>query len=140
MTYINIMTDDAKIPIIKKTVKTVKPKKVTKTTDDSSIGDNINDASQLVNNITPQLDSNTLCKIDDLNDEIKLLKDQLLSIDQDIDALFNYEYEKKMKQNYLKKNELTAQIKHKDKLLDFIKQKGLGNVEGAYKLLSTIKS
>jgi hypothetical protein len=68
------------------------------------------------------------------------LKDQLLETDQEIDALFMYEYEKKMKHNYLKKVELKGQIKHKVDLLEYIKLKGLGNLDGAYKLLSAVKS
>jgi hypothetical protein len=45
-----------------------------------------------------------------------------------------------MKHNYLKKVELKGQIKHKVDLLEYIKLKGLGNLDGAYKLLSAIKS
>jgi hypothetical protein len=133
------MSNESK-PLVKKNIKAVKSKKNTETSNISTSVVNTDVVSQLLNNNNVQLDSSTLCKIDNLNDEIKLLKDQLLETDQEIDALFMYEYEKKMKHNYLKKTELKAQIKHKVDLLEYIKLKGLGNLDGAYKLLSAVKS
>jgi hypothetical protein len=133
------MSNESK-PLVKKNIKVVKSKKNTKTSGNSTSVINTDAMSQLDSNENAHLDSNTLCKIDNLNDEIKLLKDQLLSTDQEIDSLFMYEYEKKMKHNYLKKTELKAQIKHKVDLLEYIKLKGLGNLDGAYKLLSAVKS
>jgi hypothetical protein len=122
--------------IIKKNVKTHLSETLAK------LSDNNDDVTDTTNNNKEniQFDHKSLLNIDLLTDEIGILKEQLLKIETDIDNLFNFEYEKQMKQLYLKRTVLNAQIKHKDKLLDFIKYKGIGDTEGAYKLLSYIKS